>query len=155
MSLFNNDEDEVAQLLTDRATVMGLSDAGAHMSQLCDACSYTYLLGHWVREKQLVPLEEAVRMITSRPAEVFGLKDRGVLKVGAPADVTAFDPATVGASRLRRVNDLPRSAARLISDAIGVELVVVGGVPIRHNGKDVIDPEGPLPGKLLRGGIAA
>jgi N-acyl-D-aspartate/D-glutamate deacylase len=155
MSLFNNDENEVADLLTDRATVMGLSDAGAHMSQLCDACSYTYLLGHWVREKNLVPLEEAVRMITSRPAEVFGLKDRGVLKVGAPADVTAFDPATVGASRLRRVNDLPRGAARLIADAVGVELVVVNGVPIRQHGKDAIDPEGPLPGKLLRVGAAA
>jgi N-acyl-D-amino-acid deacylase len=155
MSLFNNDENDVAELLTDRATVMGLSDAGAHMSQLCDACSYTHLLGHWVREKQLIALEEAVRMITSRPAEVFGLKDRGVLKVGAPADVTAFDPATVGASRLRRVNDLPRKAARLIADAIGVELVVVNGVPIRHHGQDVVDPQGPLPGRLLRGGVAA
>jgi N-acyl-D-amino-acid deacylase len=154
ISLFNNDENDVAELLTDRATVMGLSDAGAHMSQLCDACSYTHLLGHWVREKNLVPLEEAVRMITSRPAEVFGLKDRGVLKVGAPADVTAFDPTTVGASRLRRVNDLPRNSARLVADAIGVELVVVNGVPIRHHGKDVIDPEGTLPGKLLRGGVA-
>jgi N-acyl-D-amino-acid deacylase len=155
MSLFNNDEAEVAQLLTDRATVMGLSDAGAHMSQLCDACSYTHLLGHWVREKNLVSIEEAVRMITSRPAEVFGLKDRGALKVGAPADVTVFDPATVGASRLRRVHDLPRNAARLVADAIGVELVVVNGVPIREHGKDVVDPEGPLPGKLLRAGAAA
>jgi N-acyl-D-amino-acid deacylase len=155
MSLFNNNEDEVAELLTDRKTVMGLSDAGAHMSQLCDACSYTHLLGHWVREKQLFPLEEAVRMVTSRPAEVFGLKDRGVLKVGAPADVVAFDPTTVGASRLRRVNDLPRNAARLIADAIGIELVVVNGVPIRQHGKDLVDREGPLPGRLLRGGLAA
>ncbi len=155
MSLFNNDEDEVAQLLTDRATVMGLSDAGAHMSQLCDACSYTHLLGHWVREKQLLALEEAVRMITSRPAEVFGLRDRGVLKVGAPADVTVFDPKTVGASRLRRVNDLPRGAARLVADAIGVEMVIVNGTPIREHGKDVVDCAGPLPGRLLRGGAAA
>ena len=77
-----------------------------------------------------------------------------MLKVDAPADVTAFDPATVGASRLRRVNDLPRSAARLISDAIGVELVVVNGVPIRQHGKDVVDPQGPLPGRLLRGSAA-
>jgi N-acyl-D-amino-acid deacylase len=154
MSLFNNNEDEVAELLTDRKTVMGLSDAGAHMSQLCDACSYTHLLGHWVREKRLIALEEAVRMITSRPAEVFGLKDRGVLKVGAPADVVAFDPATVGASRLRRVNDLPRNAARLIADAIGIELVVVNGTPIRQHGKDLVDREGPLPGRLLRGGVA-
>jgi N-acyl-D-amino-acid deacylase len=155
MSLFNNNEDEVAELLTDRQTVLGLSDAGAHMSQLCDACSYTHLLGHWVREKKLLALEEAVRMITSRPAEVFGLKERGVLKVGAPADVTAFDPAIVGASRMRRVSDLPRGADRLIADAIGVELVVVNGVPIRQHGKDVVDPQGPLPGRLLRGGVAA
>jgi N-acyl-D-aspartate/D-glutamate deacylase len=135
--------------------MLGLSDAGAHMSQLCDACSYTHLLGHWVREKNLLPLEEAVRMVTSRPAEVFGLKDRGVLRVGAPADVVAFDPATVGASRLRRVSDLPRGADRLIADAIGIELVMVGGVPIRQHGKDAVDPQGPLPGRLLRGGVAA
>jgi N-acyl-D-amino-acid deacylase len=154
MSLFNNNEDEVAELLTDRNTVMGLSDAGAHMSQLCDACSYTFLLGHWVREKKLLALEEAVRMITSRPAEVFGLKDRGVLKVGAPADLVAFNPETVGASRMRRVSDLPRNAERLIADAIGIELVVVNGVPIRQHGKDLVDAEGPLPGKLLRGGAA-
>ena len=153
MSLFNNNEDEVAELLVDRNTVLGLSDAGAHMSQLCDACSYTHLLGHWVREKNLVPLEEAVRMVSSRPAQVFGLKERGVLKVGAPADVTAFDPSTVGASRLRRVSDLPGGADRLVADASGVELVVVNGVPIRQHGKDVVDAEGPLPGRLLRGGV--
>ncbi len=93
-------------------------------------------------------------MITSRPAEVFGLKERGVLKVGAPADVVAFNPETVGASRMHRVNDLPRNAERLIADAIGVELVVVNGVPIRQHGKDVVDPEGPLPGRLLRNGTA-
>jgi N-acyl-D-aspartate/D-glutamate deacylase len=86
---------------------------------------------------------------------VFGLRERGVLKVGAPADVTAFDPAIVGASRMRRVSDLPRGADRLIADAIGVELVVVNGVPIRQHGKDAVDPQGPLPGRLLRGGVAA
>jgi len=95
-----------------------------------------------------------VRMITSRPAEVFGLRDRGVLRTGAPADVTVFDPASVGASRLRRVNDLPRGAARLVADAIGVEMVIVNGVPIREHGRDVVDAESPLPGKLLRAGSA-
>ena len=62
--------------------MLGLSDAGAHASQLCDACFSTHLLGHWVREKGVLSLEKAVRMLTSRPAEVFGIADRGRLAVG-------------------------------------------------------------------------
>jgi N-acyl-D-amino-acid deacylase len=154
MALINFDEDAVAELLSDHHTVLGLSDAGAHASQLCDACFSTHLLGHWVREKETLTLEEAVRMLTTRPAEVFGITDRGRLAVGMPADVVVFDPRTVGASKLRRVNDMPASADRLIADAIGIEAVIVNGTVIRRNGKDVVDPDGALPGKLLRNGQA-
>ncbi len=154
IALLNSNEDEVAELLTASHTVLGLSDAGAHASQLCDACFSTHLLGHWVREKQVLTLEQAVRMLTSRAAEVFGLADRGRLAPGLPADVVVFDPETVGAGALRRVRDLPAGADRLVSDASGIDAVIVGGVPIRLDDRDVVDPEGPLPGRLLRSGCA-
>ncbi len=155
MAVMNDDEREVEELLTDRNTVLGLSDAGAHASQLCDACFSTHLLGRWVREKGVLSLEEAVRMLTSRPAEVFGIADRGRLQVGRPADVVVFDPQTVGAGKLRRVRDLPAGAERLVSDAAGIEAVVVNGMIVRHAGRDAADPAGTLPGKLLRGGRAS
>jgi len=154
MAVFNHDEDEVAELLGEPATVLGLSDAGAHASQLCDACFATHLLGHWVREKGAIALPEAVRMLTSRPAEVFGISDRGRLAVGLAADVTVFDPAKVGTSPLRRVYDLPAGADRLVADASGIEAVIVNGTIVRRAGKDAVAPDGRLPGALLRNGAA-
>lgn len=151
----NANEDETAILLKDPATVLGLSDAGAHASQLCDACFSTHLLGHWVREKKVLSLEEAVWMLTSRPAEVFGIKDRGKLEEGAPADVVIFDPDTVGASALRRVHDLPAGEDRLIADASGITAVIVNGTLIRENDTDVLGAKDRLPGRLLRHGVAA
>lgn len=155
MALLNDNEDEVAELLASPITVLGLSDAGAHASQLCDACFSTHLLGHWVREKGVLGLEQAVRMLTSRPAEVFGIADRGRLAIGAPADAVVFDLETVGASQLRRVHDQPAGADRLVADAAGIDAVIVNGIPIRRRGHDAVDAEGPLPGKLLRNGRAA
>jgi len=152
MPLANHDEDQVQELLTNRNMVLGLSDAGAHASQLCDACQATHLLGRWVREKKVLKLEEAVRMLTSRPAEVFGIQDRGRLAVGAPADVVVFDADTVGAGPLARVNDMPAGAPRLVSEAFGIDAVVVNGVVIRQGGRDAVDGTQPLPGRLLRKG---
>jgi N-acyl-D-aspartate/D-glutamate deacylase len=154
MAVFNHDEDEVAELLAEPDAVLGLSDAGAHASQLCDACFSTYLLSRWVREKQAIALPEAIRMLTSRPAEVFGITDRGRLAPGLAADVVVFDPATVGASKLRRVHDLPAGADRLVSDASGIEAVIVNGTVIRRGGRDAVAPDGALPGALLRNGRA-
>jgi N-acyl-D-aspartate/D-glutamate deacylase len=155
MGVLNTDEDEVADLLTDGHTMLGLSDAGAHASQLCDACFSTHLLGHWVREKGVLSLEQAIHMLTARVADIFGLEDRGRLALGGPADVVVFDPETVGASGLRRVQDLPAGADRLVAEAHGIDAVVVNGTPIRREGRDVVDPEGPLPGRVLRPGATA
>ena len=152
MPVANTDEAAVADLLRNPNTVLGLSDAGAHASQLCDACAPTHLLGHWVREKGVLSLEEAVRQLTSATADHFGLRDRGRLAVGGPADVCVFEPDTVGCSPLRRVRDFPAGADRLVSDAEGIRAVIVEGTPVRLDGKDAVDPEGPLPGRLLRGG---
>jgi N-acyl-D-aspartate/D-glutamate deacylase len=154
MAVLNFDEDVVQRLLTDEHTMLGLSDAGAHASQLCDAGFATHLLGHWVRERRAFPLEEAVRKLTSEPADIFGLTDRGRLAVGRPADVVVFDPDTVGCADLTRVHDLPAGADRLIADATGIEAVLANGVVVRRHGHDAVDADGPLPGRLLRNGSA-
>lgn len=155
MAVMNFDEKEVAELITDPHTIIALSDAGAHASQLCDACYATYLLGHWVREKKILGLEQAVHNLTQRPAEMFGITDRGVLAEGRPADVVVFDAATVGPGPLKRVYDLPAGADRLISEASGIDAVIVNGTLIRRNGKDAVAANDKLPGRLLRNGRAA
>jgi N-acyl-D-aspartate/D-glutamate deacylase len=155
MAVLNTDEAVVAELLTHPDTVLGLSDAGAHASQLCDAGFATHLLGHWVREKGVLTLEEAVRRLTSAAADLFGLPHRGRLLRGFAADIAVFDPATVGCAPLRRVADLPAGADRLVADATGMRAVLVNGVAVREDGRDVVDPAGPLPGRLLRGARTA
>ena len=154
MPVANHEEDEVAALLLSKATVLGLSDAGAHASQLCDACLTTYLFRRWVREKQLIALGEAVRMVTARPAAVFGITDRGRLEAGLAADVVIFDPDTIGDEPLTRVRDLPGGADRLVAGATGIDAVIVNGELLRQHNRDCVDPQGALPGKLLRNGRA-
>jgi N-acyl-D-aspartate/D-glutamate deacylase len=153
--LLNGDDDAVETLLQDPHTVIGLSDAGAHTSQMYDTCYATHLLGHWVRERGSLSADHAVWMLTGRTAEVFDIADRGRLAAGMPADVVVYDPKTVGAGPPKRVHDLPAGADRLISQAFGIEAVIVNGVEIRRGGKDTVDATGPLPGKLLRHGRAA
>jgi N-acyl-D-amino-acid deacylase len=155
MAVMNFDEKEVAELITDPHTIIALSDAGAHASQLCDACYSTYLLGHWVRDKKTFTIEQAVHNLTQRPAEMFGITDRGLLAPGRPADVVVFDPKTVGPGPLKRVYDLPAGADRLVSEASGIDAVIVNGQLIRRNGKDAVAANDKLPGRLLRSGRAA
>ena len=146
-ALLNVNETEVGHLLRDPIGVLGLSDAGAHASQLCDAGFSTHLLGHWVRELEVLTLEEAVRMLTSRPAEVYGLTDRGLLAPGRPADVVIFDPVSVQAGPLRRVADLPGGGERLVSDGMGIDAIFVNGKMIDASGASA-----SRHGELLRGG---
>lgn len=154
LAVLNYDQSEVAELLQDDKVVVALSDAGAHASQLCDACYSTFLLKHWVRETGTLSLEQAVHMLTARPAEIFGIADRGLLAEGRPADVVVFDPATVGDGKLQRVYDQPAGADRLISHASGIEAVIVNGTLLRRNGQDAVLPNAKLPGRLLRAGKA-
>jgi N-acyl-D-amino-acid deacylase len=150
----NIDEEDVAELLAHPAGMLGLSDAGAHASQLCDAGAPTTLLGKWVREKRTLSLEEGVRRLTGEPAEIFGIRDRGRLEVGLAADVTVFDPATVGCAPVRRVHDFPGGADRLVADASGIRFVIVNGTVIREDGRDALGAGDALPGRVLRGGVA-
>ncbi len=145
--LLNSDEQAVAKLLTDPFSSIALSDAGAHLTFFCDAGFGLHLLGHWVRRQGIMPLEEAVRRLTSQPAEIFGLRDRGRLKQGAFADLLLFDPEKVDRGPARRVFDLPGGARRLTTDAVGVHGVWVNGSRIVNEAGVCAD--GLLPGALL------
>src|SRR2546428_4859688 len=152
MPLLNTDPAIVAELLAHPATMIGLSDAGAHASQLCDACAPTELLGTWVRERGVLSLEEAVRRLTTQPAEVFGIADRGRLAPGLAADVTVFDPATVGCSPLRRGRDFPAGARPPGSGAARPPGPGGDGGGGRRGGGGAGRPPGPAPGPGPPGG---
>jgi N-acyl-D-amino-acid deacylase len=145
--VLNYDEDAVEELLRDDAAVIALSDAGAHLTFLCDAGFGLHLLGHWVRERKSFSLEDAIRRITSWPADVYGIRDRGRIAVGAYADLLLFDPQTVAISRPRRVFDLPGGDTRLVRDAFGVAGVWVNGARVVED--NVAVHNGKRPGKLL------
>ncbi|MFZ1907862.1 MAG: amidohydrolase family protein [Burkholderiales bacterium] len=130
MQSFNTRIDRMAELLNDRSILIGLGDGGAHLDMLCDAGYPTYVLGTWVRERKVLSLEEAVRRMTSDPADFFGIKDRGRIAPGLAADLVLFDPATVGsAGRPERRYDLPGGAKRMVMRSAGIEMTLVNGVP--------------------------
>jgi N-acyl-D-amino-acid deacylase len=134
----NDDVEAVGHLLTHEHVTLGLSDAGAHVDQLCDAPLPTDLLGTWVRERQLMPLEAAVRKLTGEPADIFGFARRGYLREGHWADVCVFDPHTVIPGPTRRVRDFPADAERLTAEEpSGVRHVLVNGTPIRLDGEQL------------------
>ncbi|HEX4493897.1 MAG TPA: amidohydrolase family protein [Acidimicrobiia bacterium] len=138
----NDEPDAVGALLMNEQVVLGLSDAGAHVDQLCDAPLPTDLLGTWVRDRGVLPVERAVRKLAGEPADLFGFVDRGYLREGAWADVCVFDPDTVAPGPTRRVRDFPADAERLTAEEpVGVRHVLVNGVPIRVDGEqlDVFD----------------
>ena len=153
--LVNHDQAEVKELLADDNTIVALSDAGAHASQLCDACYSTHLLGHWSRDEGAMSVEKAVHMLTQKPAELMGIRDRGLLAQGRPADIVLFDPETVGATGLERVHAQPAGQDRLVAQAKGIQAVIVNGTVIREDNQDQVDPASGLPGRMLRGGEAA
>jgi N-acyl-D-aspartate/D-glutamate deacylase len=143
----NDDVDAVGHLLTHEQMALGLSDAGAHVDQLCDAPLATDLLGTWVRDRGLMPLETAVRKLSSEPADIFGFVRRGYLREGYWADVCVFDPQTVSPGPMRRVRDFPAEAERLTAEEpSGVRHVLVNGTPIRRDGRSLLDSLEQRPG---------
>jgi len=127
---FNAVDSGVEPLVKHKAGVVALSDAGAHLVYLCDAGFGLYFLGHWVRERGAFDLTEGARRLTSHQAGLYGIPDRGRIAVGACADLLLFDPATVGISAARRVNDLPGGGPRTLRDPLGVHGVFVNGVRV-------------------------
>ncbi len=130
----NDDTNEVSFLLNEEHVILGLTDAGAHVDQLCDASQPTDLLGTWVRERETMPIERAIRKLTGEAADMFGFERRGYLREGNFADVTVFDPATVGTGPVKRLADLPADGERLtFEEPTGMRHVLVNGVPIRRD----------------------
>jgi len=147
MASFNTRVDRMTEILNDKSVLVALGDGGAHVDMLCDAGYPTYLLGTWVRERQALTLEEGVRRLTSDPAEVFGVRNRGRLAPGLAADVAIFDAARIGSpNRGERRFDLPGGAKRMVMPSRGVEYTVVNGVITWANGKLT----GATAGQVLR-----
>ncbi len=135
---FQNRDEGVAPLLRHPASVVTLSDAGAHLSYMCDAGFGLHLLSHWVRETGCFTLAEGIRRLTSEPAQRFRIPRRGRLQLGMPADLLLFDPDTVGMSRPLPRHDLPAGGQRMIREPRGVHGVWV-------NGTQVFDGQRQLP----------
>lgn len=147
-TLLNSDEEAVGRMLRDEHGMLSLSDAGAHLTFLCDAGFGLHFLGHWVRDKGLMSFEQAVRRLTSHPADAFGIRDRGRIVEGAHADLLLLDPTNVGRGAARRVYDLPAGASRLHTPALGVHGVWINGVQMADD--EGILPEAPNAGRVLR-----
>ena len=149
--LFNADENRIPELITHDQVMVGLSDGGAHVDMLCDAGYCTYLLGTWVRDRQVMSLEHAVKRITSEPAAFYGLTTRGKIEQGLAADFAIFDLNTVGSKKRGEMRtDLPGGGRRLVMPAEGVMHTVVNGSVLYEDQKHT----GVLPGQVLRSGQA-
>ena len=149
--LFNADEDRIPELITHDQTMVGLSDGGAHVDMLCDAGYCTYLIGTWVRDRQAMTLEHAVKRITSEPATFYGMTTRGTIAPGLAADFAIFDYDTIGSARRGEMrSDLPGGGRRLVMPAQGVQYTIVNGEVLFEDGTHT----GAMPGRVLRSGRA-
>ncbi len=141
--------DAARDMLVHPTSVFGLGDGGAHAGQTCDASTTTFMLSYWARDRPAgrIAVEEAVRMLTSATAEVYGLGDRGRLAAGSKADINVIDFDHLGLGRPELVNDLPGNARRLVQRSTGYLFTINGGEVTLEGGKDT----GARPGRLVRG----
>ena len=146
----NQDMDQVLRILQDPHVVVGGSDSGAHVSQIIDSSIPTFLLSHWVRDRQAFTWEEGIRKLTFDPAMAFGFTDRGLIAEGRAADLVVFDPARVAPDLPHAATDLPAGATRLTQTAVGIDATIVNGEVLLRLGEHT----GRLPGALLRGPLA-
>jgi N-acyl-D-amino-acid deacylase len=146
VQLINADQNAVAKLITQPEVMIGLSDAGAHVSQHCEAGSPTYMLREWVYKNPVLSLETAIKRVTSEPADFLGLSTKGRVRPGMDADLVVFDPATVGTQPLEWVNDLPGGAPRLIERSQGIIWSIIGGEVVFANN----EYQGVMPGRVLK-----
>jgi len=137
-----------AEIWLDPRAMVGGSDAGAHLDRMCGSNYPTAFLADCLRGRRLVPVEAAVHMLTGQPAQLFGLRRRGLVAEDYAADLFIFDPATIGSEPARLVHDLPGDAPRLIAASVGVIRVLVNGVETVRDGT----PTGAVPGSLLHSG---
>ncbi len=133
-ALMNTDDSALQTILKDPNTLLSLSDAGAHATLLCEAGQTSRLLGYWTRKRKTFSLEEAIRRITSVPADVFGLLDRGRIRPGLSADIVVFDPATIDALPPEKVHDMPGGGMRWVQRAHGIVWSLVNGHIVIRDG---------------------
>jgi N-acyl-D-amino-acid deacylase len=145
VQLINADQNAVARLISRPEVMIGLSDAGAHVSQHCEAGSPTYMLREWVYKNPVMSLETAIKRVTSEPADFLGLRNKGRIRAGMDADLVVFDPAKVGTQPLEWVNDLPGGAPRLIERSQGIIWSIIGGEVVFANNEF----QGVMPGQVL------
>ncbi len=146
LRMFNQSLKELGDLFKSEHIFPSLGDAGAHVSQIMDAGWPSFVLSHWVREAGLYSLEEGVRRLTSGPARVLGLNDRGALRPGLKADVNVFDPAQVRERQPELVHDFPGGAPRYIQKSMGYKATIVNGALTLENGEHT----GERAGQVLR-----
>jgi len=137
-----------ADLWKSGRAMLGGSDAGAHLDRMMGTSYPTKFVGDCIRGRRLVSIEEAVRMLTDEPAQLFGLRDRGRIAEGYHADLVLFDPDEIDAGPVSLRHDLPGDAPRLFSEGVGIKKVFVNGRPIVSDG----EATGELPGRVLRSG---
>jgi len=150
VAIMNTDAACVAEIFLHPASLLGLSDAGAHLTLFCEAGQTSRLLGHWVREREALSLEEGVRRITSMPADVFGLPDRGRLLPGLAADIVVFDPDMIADHPPELMHDLPDGGPRLVQRASGIVWSFVNGGAVIQEGRLRDARDEPGPGRVLR-----
>lgn len=131
----NVDESRLERILKSPATLVGISDGGAHLQTFAGGDYTSYFLAHWVREKEAFTIEEGVAALTARVAEFLGLTDRGTLEVGKAADVVVFDPDTVEPLALQTLDDIPGGGTRMTKGARGIPWVLVNGEPVVADGE--------------------
>jgi len=141
----NGDEQAVAEIICSPYVLVGQSDAGAHLIYDAGFGYATRLLGYWIREKNIMSLEEGVRKLTFMVASIFGLGDRGLIRSGMAADLVLFDPTTVRECEPEMVQDLPGNEKRLVQQATGIEMTIVNGEVLIAQGKHT----GALPGVVV------
>jgi N-acyl-D-aspartate/D-glutamate deacylase len=146
-SITQGDEKAVAAIFRSPYVMLGQSDAGAHVASANPGFGFgTFLLSYWVRQRGIMPMEEAIRKLTFMPASIFGIHDRGLLRPGMAADVFVFDPAAIDLEKPEQVNDLPEGAPRYIQHARGIRYTIVNGSVLMQDGSHT----GAYPGKVLR-----
>ncbi|MEZ5217663.1 MAG: D-aminoacylase [Ilumatobacteraceae bacterium] len=143
---FNRNTEALGPYLDLDDVIPGLGDAGAHAGQICDADAMTHYLAYWIRERKLASLERAVQRLTSKPAKVLGLVDRGELAVGAFADVNVFDPERVQTRHPEYARDFPGGKGRLFVRADGYAATIVNGEVVTEQGAHT----GARPGRVIR-----
>jgi N-acyl-D-aspartate/D-glutamate deacylase len=138
----------VEKVFSHPGMLVGLGDAGAHVTVICDASMTTHLLTHWARNRNVISIEEAVRRLTSEPAAVFGLEGRGRIAPGAHADLNVIDLAALEMDLPEFVHDLPAGAGRWTQGARGYDFTIVNGEVAIESGRHT----GRLNGRVVRGG---